>query len=126
MGKMNVWEAKKNMAIPNNVKLSTSTWAIKKKLMESMNLRVKLPMILEVDNKGAVDLKNNFSVGGRTRHMETRQYYLRKLEEKNIMVVKWKAGAENSSDMVTKNLPKKELNKHAAVYVGSDEYMVQV
>jgi len=83
-------------------------------------------MILEVDNKGAVDLINNYSVGGRTRHMETRQYYLRELKEKNIMVVKWKAGAENSSDMFTKNLSKKEFNKHAAVYVGSDGYMGQL
>jgi len=36
-----------------------------------------LPMILEVENKWAVDLINNYSVGGRTQHMETRQYYLR-------------------------------------------------
>jgi len=97
-----------------------------KRLLESMNLQVKLPMILEVDNKGDVDLIHNYSVGGRTRHMETRQYYLRKLKEKNILVVKWKAGVENSSDMFTKNLPKKEFNKHAAVYVGSDQYMMQL
>jgi len=51
--------------------------------------------------------------------------FLRELKEKNIMVVKWKAGVENSSDMFTNNLPKKEFNKHAAVYVGLDEYMVQ-
>ena len=69
---------------------------------------------------------NNFSVGGRTRHMDTRQYYLRELKEKNIMVVKGKAGAENSSDMFTKKLPKKEFSKHAAVYVGRDEYMAQL
>jgi len=97
-----------------------------KRLLESMNLQVKLPMILEVDNKGAVYLINNYSVGGRTRHMETRQYYLRELNEKFILVMKWKAGVENSSDMFTKNLPKKEFNKHAAVYVGLDQYMMQL
>jgi len=37
-----------------------------------MDLQVKLPMMLEMDNKGAVELVNNYSVGGRTRHMETR------------------------------------------------------
>ena len=56
-------------------------------LLESINLRVELPMILEVDNKGAVDLINNYSVGGRTRHMETRQYYLRELKEQGVMSV---------------------------------------
>ena len=30
-----------------------------KRLLESINLRVGLPMILEVDNKGAVDSINN-------------------------------------------------------------------
>ena len=51
-----------------------------KRLLESINLRVEMPMILEVDNKGAVDSINNYSVGGRTQHMETRQYYLRELK----------------------------------------------
>jgi hypothetical protein len=35
-----------------------------KRFLESIRLRVHLPMILEVDNKGAVDMVNNFSVGG--------------------------------------------------------------
>lgn len=44
-----------------------------KSLLESIELQVQLPMILEMDNKGAVDLVNHYSVGGRTRYMETRQ-----------------------------------------------------
>jgi hypothetical protein len=40
-------------------------------IIESLVLHVQLPMILEVDNKSAVDLVNNYSVGGRTRHVET-------------------------------------------------------
>ncbi len=39
-------------------------------VLESMQLKVKLPMILEMDNKGAVDLANNWSIGGRTRHVD--------------------------------------------------------
>jgi hypothetical protein len=30
-----------------------------KNMLESMGLKVKLPMLLEMDNKGAVDLANN-------------------------------------------------------------------
>jgi hypothetical protein len=40
------------------------------RIIESMGLRVKKPMILEIDNKGAKDLVNNWSVGGRLRHVE--------------------------------------------------------
>jgi hypothetical protein len=94
-----------------------------KRFMESIRLGVHLPMILEVDNKGAVDLVNNLSVGGRTRHIETRQYYLRELKEQGVISVICKAGTRNISDMYTTDLDRRELEKHAAEYVGSDEYM---
>ena len=94
-----------------------------KRLWESINLRVEMPMILEVENKGAVDLSNNYSVGDRTRHMETRQYYLRELKEQGVMKVKWKSGTENRSDLYTKNLARKEFEKHARAYFGHDNYM---
>jgi hypothetical protein len=51
-----------------------------KRIIESLGLNVQLPMLFEVDNKGAVDLVNNYSVGGRTCHVETRQYFLRQLK----------------------------------------------
>ena len=37
-----------------------------KHLLESIGLQVELPLILEVDNQGAVDLANNWSAGGQT------------------------------------------------------------
>ncbi len=39
-------------------------------VLESMGLKAKLPMALEMDNKGAVNLANNWSIGGRTRHVD--------------------------------------------------------
>ena len=47
-----------------------------------MGLRVELPMILEVDTKGAMDLANSWSHGGRTKHMQVRNVWLRELKEK--------------------------------------------
>jgi hypothetical protein len=47
------------------------------RILESMGLKVKKPMILEINNKGAVDLTHNWSVGGRTQHVEVRQYFFR-------------------------------------------------
>jgi hypothetical protein len=45
------------------------------RIVESMGLTVKKPMILYVDNKGVKDLANNWSVGGRTRHVEVCQSF---------------------------------------------------
>ena len=42
------------------------------RLLESLELEVELPMILEMDNSGAVDIANSWSVGGRTRHVDER------------------------------------------------------
>jgi hypothetical protein len=35
-------------------------------LLDSIGLAVELPMLLEMGNKGAVDLANNWSMGGQT------------------------------------------------------------
>jgi hypothetical protein len=92
-----------------------------KRIIESLGLHVQFPMILEVDNKGAVDLVNNYSVGGRTRHVETRQYFLRQLKEENVIKVIWTPGELNSSDLYTKNLAREDFEKHTKAYVGDDK-----
>jgi hypothetical protein len=47
-----------------------------KNMLESIALKVELPFILEMDNKGAVNLVISFSVGGRTRHINITQCFL--------------------------------------------------
>ena len=46
------------------------------RLLESVELEVELPMILKMDNSGAVDIVNSWSVGGRTRHIDVCNYIL--------------------------------------------------
>jgi hypothetical protein len=86
------------------------------RIVESMGLKVEKPMILEIDNKGAVDLTNNWSVGGRTRHIDTRYYFLRELKEHNIIKTVWLSGLEMPTDLFTKNLARPLFEKHVTVY----------
>jgi len=79
------------------------------RLIESLGLKVKKPMKLFVDNKGAVDLANNWSIGGRTRHMDIRQHFLREMKEKGVILTRWISSNEQEADVLTKNLPKKEF-----------------
>ena len=81
-----------------------------------MGLKVELPMRLIVDNKGAVELANNWSISGRTRHMEVRQYFLRDLKDEGLIIAEWISGDEMSSDLFTKNLPGPVFNKHTKVF----------
>ena len=88
-------------------------------LIESLGLKLEKPMILKVDNKGAVDLINNWSVGGRTRHIEVRQYFLRNLKEDGVIETSWISGDDNTADIFTKNLGGPDHRKHAGVFYGT-------
>ena len=92
-------------------------------VLESMGLKVKLPMALEMDNKGAVDLANNWSIGGRTRHVDVRQCFLRELKESKVMDIKWIKGSENDADAFTKNLDGPAFEKCIKTLVGQDGHM---
>ena len=94
-----------------------------KHLLEFIGIQVELPMILEVDNQGAVDLTNNWSSGWRICHVYVRQNFLRKLKEDGILIVKWIPGPKNDADLHTKNFAATDFEKHVAVYTGKDEYL---
>lgn len=93
------------------------------RVLESIGLKVKKPMLLEIDNKGAIDWVNSWSVAGRMRHIDVRECFLRDLREDGLIEVKWIASGDNSSDILTKNLAGPLFEKHAKTYVGIDEYM---
>ena len=93
-----------------------------KHLLESMGLQVELPMILEGDNQGAVDLVNTWSASGRTWHVDVRQMFLCQLKEDGILIVKWIPGPTNDADLRTKNRVALDFETHVVVYMGKDEY----
>jgi len=93
------------------------------RVLTSIGLRVRLPMVLELDNKGAVDLANNFSVGGRTRHMDVRNHFLRELKAEGLVVIRHVSGDDNEADIFTKNTATHVFNKHIVKFVGNDAYI---
>ena len=93
-----------------------------KNILESMGLEMELRMRLEIDNKGAVDLVHNFSVGGTTKHMEIRLLWMRELKGKGILDVQWISGDDNETDIQTKNTSRPVFDKHSKAYCGEDEY----
>ncbi len=47
-----------------------------KNTLESIGLKVEYPMVLEMDNRGAINLINSFSVGGCMQHIDVKQCFL--------------------------------------------------
>jgi hypothetical protein len=94
-----------------------------KKLLESLELKVELPMVVECDNKGAVDLVNGYQVGGGTKHIDIRNYFVRELKDNGIIKVKWISTDKNEADILTKNTRDMVYDSHIHAFVGIDEYM---
>eukprot|EP00957_Ditylum_brightwellii_P211341 15366072-Ditylum_brightwellii.AAC.1 len=93
------------------------------RVLNAMQLKVKLPTTLYVNNKGAKDFANNWSIGGRTRHVEVKQYFLQELKEAYLIVRKWKRGEDMRSDIFTKNCNGTTFERHIPKFVGEDKYM---
>ena len=88
-----------------------------KRILKSLSLQVKLPMVMETDNKGVVDLIDNWSIDGNTKHVETRIHYMRELKEDNIVKLYWIPREENESDMLVKNATQSEFEKHSSKFI---------
>ena len=50
-------------------------------LLESLELEVELPIVLEMDISCALDIAKSWSVGGRTHHVDVRNYFLQELKD---------------------------------------------
>jgi hypothetical protein len=87
-------------------------------VLESMGLQVEKPMILQMDNKGAVDLINSRAATGNTRHICTPINFLRELKEEDLLKVDWISNKFMSSAIFTKNVGGTDLQKHSQQYVG--------
>ena len=88
-----------------------------KNFLESMGLKVKLPMVIEIDNQGAIAIFNSWSISGNSRAVGVRYAYVRELKEAGIIEVKWISGEENPPDLFTKNLDGPSYQTYADHYV---------
>ena len=80
-------------------------------------------MVLEMDKSGSVDIANGWSVGGRTHHVDVRNYFLCELKDQGLLVIGHIAGESNNANIFTKNVTSAVLNRHIPLYVGDDQYV---
>ena len=92
-------------------------------LLELLELKVELPMILELDNSGAVDIANCWSVGGKTHHVDMCNYFLWELKDQGLLIIQHIPVDSNDVDIFRKNVMPTVFNHPIPLYVGSDEYV---
>jgi len=73
-------------------------------IMKSINIKVNLPMVVESDNAGAVELVNGWSVSHNSRHIGVRLNFVRGLKEAGKLKIDRCEGVDNEADLCTKNV----------------------
>ena len=72
-------------------------------MLRSMEIKVPLPIKVQVDNVGAIWLANNSSVSERTKHVDLRAHFVRDMIKDQGMERNFVKSVENDSDIMTKN-----------------------
>jgi Reverse transcriptase (RNA-dependent DNA polymerase) len=73
-------------------------------ILSSIGIKVTLPIIVHVDNVGAIFMSENVSATSRTKHVDIRYHYVREFIESGFIKIIFVKSGENKSDMFTKNI----------------------
>jgi hypothetical protein len=83
-----------------------------KQVLESMGIEIKLPILIKVDNVGAIYLSNNFALSQRTKHIDIRQHFVREFVEVGIIKTIFVPTDDNEADINTKNTMEAPFIRH--------------
>ena len=76
-----------------------------------LGAEILVPTDLYVDNKGAIDLANDYLSNSRVRHFSRRHLKIRELVQESIVAVKPIKTANNLSDIFTKGVTSEVLTR---------------
>ena len=85
-----------------------------KNTLEFLQVEIEYPIIIRVDNIGAMFLANNPSLSQRTKHISIRQHFVRQYVEDGTVKIVFVKSKLNDADIFTKNLSKELFEKHQA------------
>jgi hypothetical protein len=78
-----------------------------------LGIPVELPIIVQVDNIGAIFMSENLTSSARTRHMDTRFHFVNDFQSDGLIKLIFVPSKENPSDLETKNVSGEILDIHA-------------
>jgi len=79
-------------------------------LLMSLDIKVEMPIIIKVDNQGAIFIAENMNVSPKTKHIDVRYHFIREFIFEGYIKVVFVRTEKNVTDIFTKNVPQ-EINK---------------
>ena len=91
-------------------------------LFESLNFSVTTPVVVLEDNQSAIAMTLGRSVYKRSKHINLRYHYVRKLIADGVIEVRYQPTALQPADLLTKALPHVLFSRHASVVMGNSVF----
>jgi len=78
----------------------------------SIEIKVELPIIVHVDNVGAIFMAENVSTSPRTKHVDVHYHFVREFVEEGFIKIIFVRTKDNKADIFTKNVVGDLFDKH--------------
>jgi hypothetical protein len=88
-----------------------------RQILEFMGTEIEYPIVINVDNQGAVFMANNRTTSQRTRHVDTRHHFVREYIEDGVVKVIYCNTNDNDADPYTKNVNEQTFLKNVEKYM---------
>ena len=84
-----------------------------------MEIDVRLPVIVRVDNMGAIFLSENITISNNTKHVDIHSKFVKEYCENSIVKILFIQSENNVLDIMTKNCPGPLHKVHLEKLVGT-------
>jgi hypothetical protein len=88
-----------------------------------MGIPVQLPVIVRVDNMGAIFMSENASASSRTKHVDTRYHFVGEFVEDGFIRIVFVRTVDNVSDSFTKNVTGDIYEAHVKEIITDRTYL---
>jgi hypothetical protein len=86
-------------------------------ILLSMGVAVKMPVVIFVDNMGAIFMSKNTTSNSRTRHMDVKWRFLNTMTEDGLVELEFVRSENQLADMETKNVSGEIHERHSMEFV---------
>ena len=92
--------------------------AFVRNVCNELELGIKGPVILAVDNEAAIKIAENRGVSGRTKHFSDAIHHIRHMIDHNIVTLRWVSTKNQHADGFTKPLDRNAFRSWCSTIVG--------
>jgi hypothetical protein len=89
----------------------------------SMGIPVRIPIIVRVNNVGAIFMAQNVTTSTRTKHVDVRYHFVREFVEEGFIKIIFVGTKDNDADIYTKNTSGEIHDEHTKKLMGTKEHM---